>query len=136
MSQMEQTLVIIKPDAVKRQLVGELIQIYEKKGLIIEDMSYGIASLEALEAHYAEHKGKSFYDNLLSFMQSGPSLVMALSGKDAIQVVRKLNGATQFLEAECGSIRGQYALDVTQNVVHGSDSPESAAREIAIWFKS
>lgn len=131
---MEQTLVIIKPDGVKRALIGRIIERYEVKNLKIRAMKFENAPLETLEKHYEEHVGKPFYESLLTFMRSGPVVVMALYGENAIELVRKINGATDFLKADSGSIRGQYAYCTTENLVHGSDSKESAEREIGIWF--
>lgn len=131
----QRTLVIIKPDAVKRSIVGEILKLYEIKGLKISQMTMLTASESLLEAHYAAHIDKPFYKNLLAFMKSGPMIVLVLEGPDAVEVVRKINGATSYLEAECGSIRGLYALSVTENCVHGSDSEENALKEINIWFQ-
>ncbi len=131
----QKTLVIIKPDAVKRNLVGEIIKLYEIKGMKISQMTMLTATDSLLEAHYSAHIDKPFYKKLLAFMTSGPMIVLVLEGPDAIEVVRKINGATSYLEAECGSIRGLYAHDVTENCVHGSDSEENALREINIWFQ-
>ena len=131
----QRTLVIIKPDAVKRSIVGEILKLYEIKGLKIRQMTMLTASDSLLEAHYAAHVDKPFYKNLLAFMKSGPMIVLVLEGPDAVEVVRKINGATSYLEAECGSIRGLYALSVTENCVHGSDSEENALKEINIWFQ-
>jgi nucleoside-diphosphate kinase len=130
----QKTLAIIKPDAVNRGLVGEITRLYEIKGLKICQMKMLIAPESVLEAHYFEHIGKPFYENLISFMRSGPLVALVLEGPDAIKVVRKINGATDHLEAEYGTVRGLYALDLTQNCVHGSDSEENAMKEIAIWF--
>ena len=132
----EKTLVIIKPDAVKRKLVGEIIKTYESKGLVIEKMAFGLLDSEKLRAHYKEHKGKSFYSRLIEFMRSGPAIALLLSGMDAIETVRVLNGATNYLEASPGSIRGRFAYDMTENLVHGSDGVESASRELDIWFSN
>lgn len=132
--EIEKTLVILKPDAIKRRLVGEIIKKYEDNDLKIETMIWLYASDALLKAHYYEHIGKPFYPELKEFMQSGPVIVMVLSGEDAITRVRKINGATNYREADCGSIRGHFAHDLTQNLVHGSDSEQSAQREIAIWF--
>jgi len=130
----QKTLVIIKPDAVKRGIIGEILKKYENKGLIIGQMTMLNASDALLEAHYSAHVEKPFYKPLVAFMKSGPMLVLVLEGPDAVEVVRKINGATHYLEAECGSIRGLYALSVTENCVHGSDSEENALKEIDIWF--
>jgi len=130
----EKTLVIIKPDAVKRGLVGEIITQYEKKQLMISEMKLIPATDELLEKHYAEHVGKGFYPELIRFMKSGPMIVMIVEGPNAIAVVRKINGATDPLQAESGSIRGEFANSKTENCVHGSDSLESAAKECRVWF--
>ena len=130
----QKTLVIIKPDAVKRGIIGEILKKYENKGLFISQMTMLTASDTRLEAHYSAHVEKPFYKSLVAFMKSGPMLVVVLEGPDAVEVVRKINGATHYLEAECGSIRGLYALSVTENCVHGSDSEENALKEIGIWF--
>ncbi len=131
----QKTLVIIKPDAVKRGLVGEIIHHYEIKGLTITQMRMLMAPTALLESHYSEHIGKSFYDGLLDFMQSGALIVLVVEGPEAVNVVRKINGATNHLEADYGTIRGLYALSLTENCVHGSDSEVSALKEMAIWFK-
>lgn len=131
---MERTLVIIKPDGVRRGLIGEIISRYEKKGLKISNIKMIYADEEILREHYAEHLGKSFYKDLLDFMMSGRIVVMVVEGKNAVETVRKINGKTNPLEAEMGSIRGDFANFVTENIVHGSDSAESAEREISIWF--
>ena len=131
---MERTLVIIKPDGVRRGLIGEIISRYEKKGLKISNIKMIYADEEILREHYAEHLGKSFYKDLLDFMMSGRIVVMVVEGKNVVETVRKINGKTNPLEAEMGSIRGDFANFVTENIVHGSDSAESAEREISIWF--
>lgn len=130
----EQTLVIIKPDGVKRGLIGRIISMYEDKQLNIKDMRFLTATEDLLAKHYEEHQGKDFYPRLISFMTSGPCLVMVLEGDNAVSLVRKINGATNFLDADCGSIRGKFANHTTHNLVHGSDSTQSAVREIKIWF--
>lgn len=135
MALLEQTLVIIKPDAVKRGLIGEIISRYEAKALHISQMQMLHATREKLTKHYAEHEGKSFFDSLLAFMMSGEIIVMVVEGNNAVAQVRKINGATKFLEADMGSIRGDFGIDITANLVHGSDAVESARREIAIWFE-
>lgn len=132
----QQTLVIIKPDAVRRGLVGEIIGRYEKKGLTIRKMIFLKPSIAILREHYSEHINKPFFHMLMEFMGSGKAVVMVLEGPDAVEVVRAINGATHYKDALPGSIRGAFALDVTENLVHGSDSDESANREIEIWFRS
>ncbi len=131
---MERTLVIIKPDGVERGLMGEIISRYERKGLTVTECKLINAHRESLEKHYEEHKGKSFYEELLTYMTRGKVLVMIVEGNNAIQIVRKINGKTNPLDAEPGTIRGDFANSVTQNIVHASDSKESAKREISIWF--
>lgn len=130
----EKTLVLIKPDAVERKLVGEIIKQYEDNDLKIESLKWLYASDDLIKTHYYEHIGKPFYPELKTFMQSGPMIAIVLSGEEAIARVRKINGATNYKEADCGSIRGHYAHDLTQNLVHGSDTVHSAEKEIAIWF--
>ena len=125
---MQETLVLIKPDAVKRQLSGEILSRYERKGLVIK------VPRELAEEHYAEHKEKPFFGELVDFITSGPVLAFVLAGENAIVSVRALNGATNPVDAAPGSIRGDYALTMDANVVHASDSPEAAAREIHLWF--
>ena len=132
----QQTLVIIKPDAVKRGLVGEIIGRYERKGLTIGKIKLLKPTSELLNEHYSEHVHKSFFNKLIEFMSSGEAVVMILEGVDAVDVVRTINGATHYKDALPGTIRGAYALDLTENLVHGSDSCESAKREIEIWFRS
>ncbi len=131
---MEKTFAMIKPDAVQRGLVGPIISRYEAKGLRIAGMKMLQVTEEMAREHYAEHVGKPFFPGLLEYITSGPVVALVLEGKNAVAEVRKLNGATNPLEAACGTIRGDYAQEVGRNVVHGSDSAESAAREIAIYF--
>jgi nucleoside-diphosphate kinase len=130
----ERTLVIAKPDAVQRGLVGEIISRIERKGLKIVALQSIEITKELAERHYEEHKDKSFYDDLVSFITSGPSVVMVVEGRSAISVVRTLIGSTDPASAAPGTIRGDYGLEVTQNLVHGSDSADSAAREVGIFF--
>ena len=131
---MEKTLVIIKPDGIERGLMGEIISRYEKKGFEIRDCKLITADKETLEKHYTEHKGKSFYEELITYMTRGKVFVMIIEGNHAIQIIRKLHGKTNPLEAQVGTIRGDFANSVTENIVHASDSKESAEREISIWF--
>ena len=131
---MEETLVLIKPDGVKRQLCGEILSRYERKGLEIKAMKLLQTSQELAEEHYAEHKDKPFFGELVDFITSGPVLAFILGGQNAVASVRAINGATNPLEATPGSIRGDYALTLDSNVVHASDSAESAAREMKLWF--
>ena len=131
----EQTLVLIKPDGVQRGLIGEIVARYERKGLKIVGMKLLQLPLETAEALYAvHHRGKPFYETLIRFITSAPLVALAVEGRDAIEVVRTLNGATEPLEAQPGSIRGDFSLNVTHNVVHASDSAETARRELRILF--
>lgn len=131
---MEETLVLIKPDGVKRQICGEILTRYERKGLIIKAMKLLQTPKELAEEHYAEHKDKPFFGELVDFITSGPVLAFVLAGKNAVTSVRTINGATNPVDATPGSIRGDYALTMDSNVVHASDSIDSAAREIHLWF--
>ena len=135
----QRTLILVKPDGVRRQLIGEVIRRIETKGYVIADLKYLQPDRALLEAHYAEHEGKPFYEPLLEFMLSGPVVAIIAEGNRVIEGFRKLAGATDPTVAEPGTIRGDLARDqgtkVVQNIVHGSDSEESAAREIGIWFK-
>lgn len=130
----ERTLVLIKPDAVRRGLAGEILSRYERKGLRIVSLDLRQADPAVLDEHYAEHVEKDFYPGLRDFMQTGPLLALVLEGDSAISVVRALNGATDGRKAEPGTIRGDLALSNQSNLVHGSDSADAAVREIAIWF--
>lgn len=131
---MEETLVLIKPDGVKRQICGEILTRYERKGLIIIAMKLLQTPKELAQEHYAEHKDKPFFGELVDFITSGPVLAFVLAGKNAVTSVRTINGATNPVDATPGSIRGDYALTMDSNVVHASDSVDSAAREIHLWF--
>ncbi len=131
---MERTLVIIKPDAKERKLMGEIISIYEKKGLHISSSKIIKPSLEIAKTHYIEHKDKPFFEELISYITRGEVCVLIIEGDNVITMVRKINGATDPLEAEMGTIRGRFAISKTENTVHSSDSVESAEREIKIWF--
>jgi len=132
---MERTLVLLKPDCIHRRLVGAIVQRFEQKGLRLAGMKLLQVSRSLAEKHYAVHKGKAFYESLLQFITSGPTLALVLEGREAVAVVRNLIGATDGAKAAPGTIRGDFALSVQNNLIHGSDSPESAAREIALWFK-
>ncbi len=134
MRDIQRTLIILKPDAVQRKLIGEIIRRFENKGLAVVEMRMMAVSRQLAETHYAEHKGKGFYEDLVGFITGGPVVVMALEGPAAIEIARKLMGKTKFTDAEPGTIRGDYAHDLTANLVHGSDSPESAARELKLFF--
>lgn len=131
---MESTLVLIKPDGVKRGLCGEIISRFERRGLRIAALKLLKMTEQQASIHYHEHLKKPFYPELLKFMISGPLIAMLLQGPNATNIVRDMMGPTNPAEANPGTIRGDYALSVTQNIVHGSDSLESAKREIAIFF--
>ena len=135
---LERTLILIKPDGVKRQLIGEVISRIERKGYVVTELKKLQADRELLSRHYAEHEGKPFYEPLLEFMLSGPVVALIAEGNRVIEGFRKLAGTTDPTTAEPGTIRGDLARDqgtkVVQNIVHGSDSVESANREISIWF--
>ena len=131
---MERTLVLIKPDAVERRLVGKIISIYEEKGLYISAIKIIKPSLEMAKEHYAEHKDMPYFKALTEYITRGNVCALILEGDNAIQVVRKINGATDPLNADVGTIRGRFATSKSENIVHSSDSPENAAREILIWF--
>lgn len=126
---------MIKPDGIARGLIGEIINRIEKKGLKIIAMKFEIMDKKIAEEHYSEHKGKIFYDQLIKFITSGPSLSLAVEGQHAINAMRILNGSTNPLEAAVGSIRGDFAIDTGRNIIHASDSNESAERELKIHFK-
>jgi nucleoside-diphosphate kinase len=131
---MEQTFVMIKPDGVSRGLVGETIRRYEAKGLKLVDMRLASLTGDIAKIHYGEHVDKPFFPDLVKHVTSGPVVLMVLSGESAVAAVRGINGATNPVDATPGSLRGDFALEITANIVHGSDSPESAAREIGIFF--
>ncbi|WP_246187018.1 nucleoside-diphosphate kinase [Microlunatus speluncae] len=130
----QRSFVLIKPDAVRRGLVGAVLGRLESKGLSIIAMELRQVDGELSDQHYAEHVEKSFYPPLRTFVTSGPSVALIVEGDEAIEVVRLLNGATDGRKAAPGTIRGDYSLSNRENLVHGSDSPESAKREIALWF--
>lgn len=131
---LERTLFIVKPDAVRRGLVGELVSRLERKGLRILEGRFFTIDDDLAHRHYAEHEGKPFYGDLISFITSGPVLALVVEGPEAISVVRALMGPTNPREAPPGTIRGDLAVELTENLVHGSDSPDSAARELALFF--
>jgi nucleoside-diphosphate kinase len=130
----QRTLVLVKPDGVRRGLIGDVLARIERKGLQIVAMDLRTIDAELAEAHYAEHIGKPFYGPLVEFVTSGPLVALVVQGPRAIEAFRGLAGATDPVQAAAGTIRGDHALDVQQNVVHGSDSPDSAEREIKIFF--
>ena len=131
---MERTLVLLKPDAVQRRLMGRIISRFEEKGLKIVAMKMMRVTRELAERHYAEHRGKPFFSELVSFITSAPIVAMVVEGPKAIETVRRMMGKTDPLEADPGTIRGDYGVSITMNLVHGSDSPATAAREIPIFF--
>ena len=130
----ERTLVLIKPDAVRRGLLGEMVGRFERKGLAIDAMVLRTMDASLADAHYAEHVDKPFYPPLKDFMTGGPLVALVLSGDQAIDVVRLMVGATDGRKAEAGTIRGDLSLSNRENLVHASDSPDSAKRELALWF--
>ena len=130
----ERTLILVKPDAFERGLTGEVISRFEAKGLKLVALKQMTADESIANAHYAEHSDKPFFGELVSFITGGPLVAAVLEGPNAIPAARQLIGSTDPVEAATGSIRGDFGLEVTFNLVHGSDSPESAEREIGIWF--
>jgi nucleoside-diphosphate kinase len=131
---MQRTLILVKPDAFARNLSGEIIARFERKGLKIVALRHMTVTRELAESHYAEHSERPFFGELVEFITSGPIVAMVLEGVDAVKAARQLIGATNPLEAAPGSIRGDFAIEMGANMVHGSDSPESAAREAALFF--
>src|SRR5437762_2001156 len=132
---MQQTLILLKPDCVQRRLIGTIVQRFEQKGLRLAGLKMVQASRDLAEKHYAVHKGKPFYDSLLKFLTSGATVALVWEGREAVAVARTLMGPTDGTKAAPATIRGDFALSVQNNLVHGSDSPENAATEIALWFK-
>lgn len=130
----ERTLILVKPDGVERGLVGEVLSRIERKGYALVALELRTLDVETAEVHYGEHKGKPFFGELVEFITSGPLLAGVVEGPDAIAAWRQMMGATKPLEATPGSIRADLAVEMGRNIVHGSDSPESAAREIALFF--
>jgi nucleoside-diphosphate kinase len=130
----ERTLVLIKPDAMRRGLAGEILRRFELRGLELKEVRLLQVDKELAGEHYAEHAEKPFYGELIEFITSGPTLALVVEGEGAIATVRTTMGATNPADAGAGTIRGDLALSMPDNLVHGSDSPESAAREIALWF--
>lgn len=131
---MEKTFVMIKPGGVQREYVGEIISRFEKKGVKIVGLKLMRMSRELAEKHYTEHKGKEFFNDLIDTITAGPVVAMVMEGQNIVEIVRKMAGATKPIDALPGTIRGDYVLDIGQNVIHTSDSLESAAREIRIFF--
>jgi len=131
---MQQTLILIKPDGVQRRLVGTIVQRFEQKGLRLAGLKLVKPSRDLAEKHYAVHKGKPFYDSLLQFLTSGPTVAMVWEGREAVLVARTLMGSTDGTKAPPATIRGDFALSIQNNLVHGSDSAENAKIEIELWF--
>ena len=131
---MDRTLILVKPDAFARGLTGEIIARFERKGLRLVALKQMTVDEDLAKRHYAEHDGKPFFGELVEFITSGPLIAMVLEGHQAVAAARQVIGATNPLEAAAGSIRGDFALEIGQNMVHGSDSDESAAREAALFF--
>jgi nucleoside-diphosphate kinase len=131
---MDRTLILVKPDAFARGLTGEIIARFERKGLTILALKHMTVTEDLAKQHYAEHEGKPFFGELVEFITSGPLVAMVLEGEQAITAARQVIGATNPLEAAPGSIRGDFAIEVGQNMVHGSDSPESGLREAGLFF--
>ena len=134
MSNSERTLVLVKPDGVQRGLIGEIVGRIERKGLRVVALEMRTLDRSTAEQHYAEHDGKPFFGELVDFITSGPLVAIVAEGPRAHEAVRALMGVTDPVKSAPGSIRGDYALEIGQNLVHGSDSPESAEREIKLWF--
>jgi nucleoside-diphosphate kinase len=132
---MQQTLVLLKPDCLQRRLAGDILRRFEQKGLRLAGLKLVRPARPLAEQHYAVHKGKPFYDSLLAFLTSGPTLAVVLEGREAVAVVRQLMGPTDGTKAPPGTIRGDYAISVQNNLIHGSDSTDNAAAEIALWFR-
>jgi nucleoside-diphosphate kinase len=133
---MERTLIILKPDAVQRGLIGDIITRFEKKGLQVVGAKFMKIPAQTAETHYGPHKGKPFYEGLVKFMTSSPVLVLALEGKDVIAISRNMMGATFGSKAAPGTIRGDFGVSNSFNLIHGSDSPEAAEKELRLFFKS
>jgi nucleoside-diphosphate kinase len=131
----ERTLVLVKPDGLQRQLVGRILARYEERGLKIVGLKLVQIGRELAERHYAVHKGKPFFEGLVAFITSGPLVAAVLEGPNAIAMVRAMNGATNPTDAAPGTIRGDLALELSQNLIHASDGPETAATELGIWFR-
>ncbi len=133
---MQRTLVLLKPDCLHRRLVGTLLERFERKGLRLAGMKLVQASRQLAEQHYAVHKGKPFYESLLQFLTAGPTVAVVLEGREAVTVVRTLMGATDGTKSPPGTIRGDFALSIQNNLIHGSDSLDNANTEIALWFRT
>lgn len=133
---MERTLVIVKPDGVQRGLIGTILGRLEARGLRLVGLKFLQVPRELAERHYAEHEGKPFYPGLLSYITGGPVAVCCFEGNNAVQMVRNTIGATNPLQATSGTIRGDFAVDIGRNLIHASDAPATAERELALWFRS
>ena len=131
---MQRTLILLKPDSVQRRLVGEITARFERKGLRLVGLKLVQVSRALAEQHYAVHKGKPFYESLLTFLTSGPTVALVWEGREAVTVGRNLMGVTDGAKSPPGTIRGDYGISIQNNLIHGSDSPENAAQEIALWF--
>ena len=131
---MQQTLILLKPDCVQRRLIGTIVQRFEQKGLRLVGLKLVQASNDLAGKHYADHKEKPFYKSLLDFLTSGPTVAMVWEGREAVSVARTLMGPTDGTKAPPATIRGDFALSIQNNLVHGSDSPENAEKEISLWF--
>lgn len=131
---MERTLVLIKPDAIERGITGEIISIYEKKGIKITAMKMVKADKKTAQEHYQEHKGRSYFKTLINYITRSPIVAMILEGENIVELVRIINGAADPRKQDMGSIRGRYSVNLTENTVHSSDSVDNAEREIKIWF--
>ncbi len=131
---MERTFIMLKPDAVKRKLVGEIISRIEHRNFTIAAMKMLTPSRELAEEHYAVHRGKDFFEPTVEFITSGPVIAMVVEGDDAIQIMRNMMGALDPTKAASGTIRGDFTISTRENLIHGSDSPETAEREIGLWF--
>ena len=131
---MEKTFLMVKPDGVQRQLIGDIVSRFERKGLQLVGAKLMTIPVELAEKHYEEHKGKPFYDKLVQFITSGPVFAMVWEGENVVELSRKMMGKTNPKDAEPGTIRGDYCMYVSKNIIHGSDSNESAEREISLFF--
>jgi nucleoside-diphosphate kinase len=132
---MQRTLILLKPDAVHRRLVGTILQRFEQKGLRVAGLKLVQADRALAEKHYAVHKGKPFYDSLLQFLVSGPTVALCLEGREAVAVARSMMGSTDGAKSPPGTIRGDFGISVQNNLIHGSDSPDNAKAEIELWFR-
>ncbi|KGR74138.1 nucleoside-diphosphate kinase [Ureibacillus sinduriensis] len=130
----EKTFLMIKPDGVKRQVIGDIVNRFERRGFELKGAKLMVASREVAEAHYAEHADKPFFGELVDFITSGPVFAMVWEGESAISLARTMMGATKPADSQPGTIRGDFATTISENIIHGSDSAESAEREIGLWF--